>query len=131
MTGHLRNLVTALLALNGNKRTRGRRKDRFTNLRNVLTVLNILAGLTGDLETDLARSVVTSHGGNIGALLHLLRGALLLHHGLAGLLGLVGTLHGRDINTALGELNILTDFLHYLLAISHHLVGTLLCGNFL
>ena len=123
--------MTALLALNGNKRTRGRRKDRFTNLRNVLTVLNILAGLTGDLETDLARSVVTSHGGNIGALLHLLRGALLLHHGLAGLLGLVGTLHGRDINTALGELNILTDFLHYLLAISHHLVGTLLCGNFL
>ena len=106
-------------------------KKNLTDLRNVLTVLDILAGLTGDLVTDLVRGVVTGHGGNIGALLYLLHGALLLHHGLTGLLGLVGTLHGRDINTALGELNILTDFLHYLLAISHHLVGTLLCGNFL
>ena len=104
---------------------------RFTNLRNVLTVLNILAGLTGDLETDLVRSVVTGHGGNIGALLHLLRGALLLHYGLAGLLGKVGALHGGDFNTALIELNILADLLHYLLAISGHLVGTLLSGNFL
>ena len=105
--------------------------EGFSHLRNVLTVLNILTGLTRDLETDLVRSVVTGHGGNIGALLHLRHRALLLHHGLAGLLGKVGTLHGGDINTALIELNILADFLHHLLALSPNLAGTLLSGNVL
>ena len=101
-------------------------KKNLTDLRNVLTVLDILAGLAGDLVTDLVRGVVTGHGGNIGALLYLLHGALLLHHGLTGLLGLVRALHGRDINTALVELNILTDLLRYLLALSTNLGGTLL-----
>ena len=77
------------------------------------------------------RSVVTSHGGNIGALLQLLGGALLLHHGLAGLLGKVGTLHSRDLDTTLIELNILANFLHDLLAFPPHLAGTLLGGNIL
>ena len=101
-------------------------KKNLTDLRNVLTVLDILAGLTGDLVTDLVWGVVTGHGRNIGALLYLLHGALLLHHGLTGLLGLVRALHGRDINTALVELNILTDLLRYLLALSTNLGGTLL-----
>ena len=90
-----------------------------------------MTGLARDLTTDLVRSVVTGHGGNTGALLDLQHGALLLHDGLTGLLGLVGALHGRDIDTALTELNILTDFLSYLLAFSRHLGGTLLGGNFL
>ena len=77
------------------------------------------------------RGVVTRHGGNVGALLQLLHGALLLHHGLAGLLGKVGTLHGRDLDAALIELNILADFLHHLLALSPNLAGTLLSGNVL
>ena len=106
-------------------------EDRFSNLRNGLAVLNILAGLTGDLETDLVRGVLTGHGGNTGALLHLLHGALLLHYGLTGLLGEVGALHSGDFNTSLTELNILTEFLHYLLAFSSCLAGTLLCGDFL
>ena len=103
----------------------------YTNVRNVLAVLNILAGLTRDLETDLVRGVVTRHGGNVGALLQLLHGALLLHHSLAGLLGKVGTLHSRDLDTTLIELNILANFLHDLLAFPGRLAGTLLGGDFL
>ena len=61
-------------------------KKNLTDLRNVLTVLDILTGLAGDLVTDLVWGVVTGHGGDTGALQHLHQGTRALADCLTRLL---------------------------------------------